>query len=528
MRWIVGSSLKFRRFIVAIAAGLLFLGIVQLRRAPVDALPEFKPPQVELQTEVLGLSAEEVEQLVTVPLEQDLLAGVAFLDHMESASLPGLSDIVMTFEPGTSLLDARQVVSERLTQVAGLPSVGKPPEMIQPTSSTSRAAIIQLSSTKLTPIQLSVLGRWVITPRLLGVPGVAHVDIWGQRDRQLQVLVDPKRLREKGVSIDQIVRSTGNSLDVSPLSFIEAANPGTGGFIDTLNQRLQVFHEQSITNARELGEVSVENAEGTTTNPSGKQLRLSDVATVVENHQPLIGDALCSGGGSCLLMVIQKFPGSNSVEVARGVNEAFDAMRPGLGGVRIDTSIYRPATYVENSFGHLGRNLLIGGILMLLLLALLFFNWRTTLITGVVVLVSVAAAGLVLYFAGTTFNTMVVAGLVMALVVIVDDAVIEVANIQSRVRRHRAGGDGAPAWRIVLDAALEMRRPIIFAGLIAVVATVPVFFTKDVAGAFLPPLATSFLLAVAVSMVVALTLTPALGLVLLPSDRVEQPEPAAM
>ena len=526
MRWIVGSSLKFRRFLVAIAAGLLFFGVVQLRRAPVDALPEFKPPQVELQTEVLGLSAEEVEQLVTVPLEQDLLAGVAFLDHMESASLPGLSDIVMTFEPGTSLLDARQVVSERLTQVAGLPSVGKPPEMIQPTSSTSRAAIVQLSSRTLTPIQLSVLGRWVITPRLLGVPGVAHVDLWGQRDRQLQVLVDPKQLRAKGVTLDQIVRTTGNSLDVSPLSFIEAANPGTGGFLDMLNQRLQVFHEQAITNAKELGEVSVESPEGEAVRSSGKRIPLKDVSSVVEDHQPLIGDALCSGA-PCLMLVIQKFPGANSVEVARGVDEALDAMRPGLRGVQIDSSIYRPATYVENSFRRLAWALLIGAILLFLLLGILFFNWRTALITAVVVLVSMAAAGLVLYLRGTSFNTMVVAGLVMALVAVVDDAVIDVENIHTRLRRFRgAQGDGAPAWRVVLDASIEMRRPIIFATIITFVAAIPLFFTKDVAGAFLPPLATSFLLAVGVSMLVALTLTPALGLLLLPGEPAEVRESA--
>ncbi|HEV3398336.1 MAG TPA: efflux RND transporter permease subunit, partial [Actinomycetes bacterium] len=185
VRWIVASSLKFRRLIVAAAVGLVVVGIVQAGKAPVDVLPEFNPPMVEVQTEALGLSAEEVEQLITVPLEQDLLAGVAFLDEIESVSLPGLSSVVMTFEPGTDVLDARQVVQERLTQAvgaAGLPQVAELPQMIQPLSSSNRLSMIKLSSDDLSPIEVSVLARWVITPRLMGVPGVANVSVWGFRD----------------------------------------------------------------------------------------------------------------------------------------------------------------------------------------------------------------------------------------------------------------------------------------------------------------------------------------------------------
>src|SRR5687767_3630834 len=175
MRWIVGSSLKFRRLVIGVAAGLMVVGIIQLGDTPVDILPEFTRPTVEVQTEALGLSAEEVEQFITVPLEQDLLNGVAFLDEIESASLPGLSSVVMIFEPGTDLLDARQVVAERLAQAvgtAGLPHVAKPPQMLQPLSSTSRVGMVKLSSEGLSPIEMSVLARWVIVPRLLGVDGV--------------------------------------------------------------------------------------------------------------------------------------------------------------------------------------------------------------------------------------------------------------------------------------------------------------------------------------------------------------------
>ena len=350
-RWIVASSLKFRRLVLALAVGVLVAGIVQVGKTPVDVLPEFNPPMVEVQTEALGLSAEEVEQLITVPLEQDLLAGVAFLDEIESVSLPGLSSVVMTFEPGTDVLDARQVVQERLTQavgVAGLPQVAKLPQMIQPLSSSNRLSMIKLSSDDLSPIEVSVLARWVITPRLMGVPGVANVSVWGFRDRQLQVLVDPARLKQNATTLQQVIETTGNALEVSPLSFLEASTPGTGGFIDTVNQRLDIFHEQAISTAEELAQVPLEGQGG-----GGTPKALGDVAKVVEDHQPLIGDAICPGGEQCLLLVVEKFPGANTVEVTKGVEAALAAMRPGLGDMRIDSSLYRPASFIESSFERL-------------------------------------------------------------------------------------------------------------------------------------------------------------------------------
>jgi len=528
MRWIVGTSLKFRRLIVAAAAALMVFGIAQLDDMPRDVLPEFTPPMVEVQTEALGLSASEVEQLITVPLEQDLLNGVAFLDEIESASIPGLSSVVLTFEPGTDLLDARQVVQERLTQAvgaAGLPQVAKPPQMLQPLSSTSRVSMIKLSSEELSPIEMSVLARWVISPRLLGVDGVANVAIWGQRERQLQVLVDPERLQEKGVSLFQVIRTTGNALEVSPLSFLEASTPGTGGFIDTPNQRLQIFHEQAISTPEELAKVPVEDAGAGGLTAEGRPLILDDVAEVVEDHQPLIGDALCRDG-QCLLLVVEKFPGANTLEVTREVEAALDAMRPGLPGMRMDTSIYRPATFIEASFVNLGWALLVGAVLLLLVIGVSLWDWRTGLISGIAIAVSLAAAGVVLYLGGVTVNTMVLAGLVMGLVAIIDDAVVDVENMVRRLRQHRAEGSGAPTWRTIVDASLQMRSAVLYGTLIVVAALLPVFFIRGVAGAFLPPVVLSYLLAVGASVVVALTVTPALTMMLLanaPLDR--QPSP---
>jgi len=524
LRSIVGSSLKLRFLVIPVAVGMILLGVTQLRQMPVDVLPEFTPPLVDIQTEALGLSAQEVEQLVTVPLEQDLLNGVAWLDEIRSESLPGLSRIELIFQPGTDVLKARQLVQERLIQApGGTPNVAKAPTVIQPLSSTGRVMVIGLSSKDVSLIDMSVLARWKMRPRLMGVEGVANVAIFGQRERQLQVQVDPAKLREHGVSLDQVIQTTGNALWVSPLSFVEASTPGTGGFIDTPNQRLGIQHILPITTAKDLSQVAVEDT-------GAKPLRLGDLGQVVEDHQPLIGDAVVNDSPS-LMMVIEKFPGSNTVEVTRGVEAALEEMSPGLSGIAINTGLFRPASFIETATGNLALALLLGLLLMVVLGAFLF-DWRAALISLVTVPLSLLAAAYVLYLRGVTFNTMVLAGLLIALGVVVDDAIVDVDNIKRRLgqRRQRQEADeeiaeGSTAATIV-RASLEVRGPLLYATLIIAVAVVPVFFLQGLTGSFVRPLAVSYLLAVLASMVVALVVTPALALVLLaraPLGRRESP-----
>jgi CzcA family heavy metal efflux pump len=521
IRSIVGWSLRSRGLVLVLAAALLFFGFTQLRNVPVDVLPEFSPPMVEVQTEALGLSAAEVEELITVPLEQDLLNGVAWLDTIRSESIPGLSRVELIFEPGTDLLRARQVVTERLTQSAGLPQVAKPPAMLQPLSSTSRVMMVGLSSNKVSAIQMSVLARWTIRPRLMGVPGVANVAIWGQRERQLQVQADPQRLNDAGVSLNQLVETTGNALWVSPLTFLEASTPGTGGFIDTPNQRLGIRHVLPIVTPDDLARVTVDGAKP---QGNGKPLRVGDIAKVVEDHQPLIGDAV-HGEDPGLLLVIEKFPGANTLEVTRGVEEALAAMSPGLSGIQVDAGLFRPATFIETAIDNLTTALLLGALLLLLVFGLFLFEWRGALIGVAAVLLSVLAALAVLYLRDATVNAIVLAGLVMALGVIVDDAIVDVDNIARRLRQHRQEGGDRSAAKVIFDAAVEVRSPIAYATVILVVAVLPVFFTKGLAGAFLPPLVVSYLLAIAASTLVALFVTPALSLLLLSRAPLERREP---
>jgi CzcA family heavy metal efflux pump len=518
MRWIIGSSLKARGFMLLLAAVLIVLGIGRLRNMPKDVLPEFRPPTVEVQTEALGLSALEVEELITVPLEQDLLNGVAFLHTIRSASLPGLSSIEMVFEPGTDILDARQVVEERLTQAHALPQVSKPPQMLQPVSSTSRVMMVGLSSDEHSLIEMSLLARWNVRPRLMGVPGVANVSVWGQRERQLQVLVDPERLRAHGVSLQQIIETTANAQFVSNLSFVEASTPGTGGIIETPTQRLGIQHAVPFASPADLAQVIVQDT-------GGSPLRLGQVTDVVEDHQPLIGDAVLSEGPG-LLLVIEKLPDANSLDVTRGVEAALDDLRPGLSGITIDTSLFRPDTYIETSSNNLVTSLAIGTLLLLLALGTFLFAWRTALIALSAMASSLLVAILVLSWSHATFNSMIVAGLVLALVVVIDEAVADTEHIARRLRERRPDGDGGPGLGalVVRDAVIEMRGAGLGVLLISLVVFVPVFFTRGAFGAFFPSIAVSYSEALVASMLVALLVTPALGLTLLAKAPLEPRE----
>jgi CzcA family heavy metal efflux pump len=513
MRWIVGASMQLRVLVVVIAALTMVFGVSQLRQMPVDVLPEFSQPYVEIQTESLGLSAEEVEQLITVPMEQDLLNGLPWLQSIRSESVPGLSSVVLMFQPGTDLMRARQMVSERMTQAVAMPHVSKPPTMLQPLSSSNRVMIIGLSSKSVSHINMSVLARWTIQPRLMGVPGVANVSIWGQRDRQLQVQVDPKRLEDKKVSLLQVLETTGNSLWVSSLSFVEASTPGTGGFIDTANQRLGIRHILPIVSPAELAQVPIEDAAG---------VRLSDVANVVENHQPLIGDGLTKDGPG-LLLVVEKFPGANTLQVTRGVEDAMSELAPGLPGITVDSSIFRPADFIETSISNVGRTAIIGFVLLAIVLLVFFYDLRTALISLIAIPLSLIAAGLVLYFTGATFNMIVLTGFIAAIGVVVYDSIIDAEYIVRRLRNRTDRSLKATA-RVILDASHEARSAIIYAALIVLLAVAPIFFMNGTSGSFFRPLAISYGLAIVASMVVTLTVVPALCLMFVRNETASRTE----
>jgi CzcA family heavy metal efflux pump len=493
------------------AGAIMAFGVTQIPSAEVDVFPEFAPPRVEIQTIALGNSSNEVEELITIPIEEQL-NGLPGLDVLRSKSVAQLSSIELVFERGTDELKARQLVQERIAQVTPtLPTWASPPFMMPPLSATSRIMKIGLSSDDLDLIDMSSIAYWKIRERLLRVPGVANVAIWGERLQQRHVQVDPAKLAGYGLSLQRVMDVTGDSLDAGLLKYNEGAIVGTGGFVETGGQRLNIRNAQAIVRPQDLGNVPVVSR-------NGRTLRLDDVANVVEDYQPIWGDAVINGGPG-LLLVVQKFRGANTMEVTNGIEEAIDQMRPGLPGLAIDTTIFRPATFIEQSIDNLTTALLVGVLLVILIIAAFLFELRTAFISLIAIPLSLITAVLVLDMREQTINVMVLAGLVVAIGVVVDDAIIDVENIVRRLRHARAEGSDRSTFAIVLDASVEVRSAITYATVINVVAIVPVFFLQGLSGSFFQPLVLSYGLAVLVSMLVALTVTPALCLLMLSRRR---------
>jgi CzcA family heavy metal efflux pump len=521
MRWIVASSIRLRFIVVAMAAGMMIYGFTQLRDTPLDVFPEFAPPQVEIQTISLGLSSTDVESLVTVPLEE-ALNGVPGLETIRSRSVSDLSSIQLLFEPGTDLLEARQLVSERVRIVTpSLPTWAAPPVMMPPVSATRRVMHIGLSSRSVSLIDMSTTAYWKIRARLLRVPGVANVAIWGEQLQQLHVQVIPKRLRRLHVSLDEVMRATADSLDAGLLKYSDGAVIGTGGALETPTQQLSIRHILPILSPEDLSSVVVKERKGET-------IVLGDVAKVLIDHQPLGGDAVVNNGPG-LLLVVEKFPWGNTLEVTRGVEAALAEMRPGLPGIEIDSQIFRAGNFVEDAIQNLSRSLLLGVLLMMLVLIVFLYDWRSALISAVTIPLSLTAAGLVLHIRGVTINTMILAGFVIALGAVVDDAIVDCENIVRRLRIHRkmsVDRSVRTTAKIIFNASLEVRGAVVYASMIEALALLPIFFLQGLIGSFFRPLAAAYALAVAVSTLVALVVTPATAMILLrkaPLERRESP-----
>ena len=516
MRWIVETSLRYRYLVMFLAVVLMVAGIGKLRNSAVDVFPEFAPPKVEVQTLSMGLSATDVEELVTVPLEQ-ALNGVPGLDVMRSRSVTDLSDIFLIFKPGTDLIYARQLVAERIAAVyPTLPTWAAPPVIIQPLSSTSRAMKIGISSDKYDDMDLSMIAFWKIRARLLDVPGVANVPIYGEKIKMPQVHVDPARMLAHNVTLEDVMDTTSDALDVSLLMFSEGSFIGTGGFIDTPNQRIGVRSVLPIINPEQIGEVPIKER----TKEDGSPLLIKDVADIVWGTWPLFGDAVINEGPG-LMLIVEKLPWANTLDVTRGVEEALAEMAPGLTDINVDTTIFRPATFIETSIDNLTESLLVGAVLVVIILLFFLYEWRVALISATIIPLSLMAALLVLNLQGVTINVMTLAGLAIAIGAVVDDAIVDVENVVRRLRRLRSEGSTQSTASIVLEASLEVRGSIIYASLIEISALLPVFFLQGLSGAFFQPLATAYVVAGLVSPFIAMTVTPAMILVLIANAPIE-------
>jgi CzcA family heavy metal efflux pump len=521
MRWIVKTSLRYRWVVAGFAFVLLFFGAISIGQQKLDVFPEFAPVSVEIQTSCLGLSPAEVEQLTTIPLEQ-ALHGVPGVSDIRSGSEPQLSYIYLYFRSGTDELHARQLVQERLTATApALPSWCDPPQMYPIVSATSRVMQIGITSKTISLIDLSQMAQYTIRAKLMSVPGVANAAIWGYKDKELMIEADPTTMAEDGVSLDTLESGAADAVDSGELKYTNGAAVGSLGAISSPEQYISIHNIQPIDTPPQMANVPLQPGK------NGKFITIGDVANVTWDYPTLTGDAVINGGTG-LMMVVEKFPDANTIDVTNGINQALAQLEPGLKGVTIDTHIFQQASFIETAIHNLTLAVVIGCILVVFVLFLFLFQWRAALVSLLAIPLSLAAALIVLDLMHTDINTMILAGFAVSIGVVVDDAIIDMENIVRRLREWRAKGQRTTPLHLVLAASMEVRVAIWYATLINIIAVIPVMVVGGLTGAFFQPLAIAYSLAVLASMLVALTVTPALGIMLLSGAKLGARDPLLM
>jgi CzcA family heavy metal efflux pump len=491
---LVHFSLKYRGVVVVLACILLGYGLYVASNAKLDVFPNFVQPQVAIQTECPGLAPEQVELLVTLPIET-IVNGLGDMESLRSESIGGLSIITVVFKEGTDVFRARQMLGEQLAEIAGeLPTSVKTPRMTPLTSSTMDLLKIGLVSDRLTPMELRTFADWTLKPRLLSVPGVAKCSTFGGEVRQLQIQVLPDRLLAHDLALSDV---------------LAAARVSTGvmgaGFIETRNQRITLQTEGQALTPEILGEVVVAHT-------NGSSVRLKDVARVVEGGEPKFGDTVIMGRWGVLMTMSSQY-GANTMEVTKLLEAALDDMKPVFEkeGIKIFGRMHRPATFIEAALRNMKHSLALGGILVAVVLFLLLGSVRTACISLVAIPMSLLTAVMVLEKCGITINTITLGGLAIALGSVVDDSIIDVENIFRRLRENKTLAQPKPVFEVVLRASLEVRRAIIYATFIVVLIFLPVLTLTGLQGSFFAPLALSYILAILASLLTALTLTPALA-----------------
>jgi len=494
LKWLVDFSLRFREVVITLGLVVLGYGVYIASRSQLDVFPEFAPPQVVIQTEAAGLSPEQVEQLVTRPIET-VVNGVAHLESIRSQSIQGLSIITAVFAEGTDVFQARQMVSERLVEVASrIPQRAGPPTMAPLTSATSDVLQVGLTSEKRSLMEIRTFADWTLRPRLLAVPGVAKIVVFGGEVRQLQIQVRPDRLLQFGISIDDVLDSARRATGVRG-----------AGFVDTPNQRVVFRTEGQQLSPQHLGDVVLRHKDG-------RSVRFKDVATIAERPEPMIGAAAIQGTPGAVLVVSSQY-GANTLEVTRAVEAALEEMEPAARSleITIHPKLFRPANFVETAIGNIRSSLLIGAILVTIVLFFFLADVRTALISMMAIPLSLLGAIIVLNRFGVSLNTLTLGGLAIAIGEVVDDAIIDVENILRRLRENHLRPDPRPVFQVVFDASLEVRSAVVYATFVVALVFLPVITMSGIQGRLFAPLGIAYILAILASLLVALTITPALS-----------------
>ncbi len=505
---IVRLSVRRPGVVIALALLLLGYGAFRLMSASLDIFPEFAAKRVVVQTEAPGLSPEQVEALATLPVEKSL-SGLIGLHSIRSESLQGLSVVTAVFEEDTEINLNRQRVGERLANLQGqLPPGLGPPVMVPLSSSSATVLTLGLTSPSHNLMELRTLADWTLAPRVLAVPGVADVNVFGGDVRQLQIQLRPDALRRHALSLDEV---------------LAAAERATGmrgsGFVENENQRISLQLAGLPDAAQTLRQVVL-------TRKDGVNLTLGAVATVTDAPRPPIGAAAVAGEAAIVMMVIGQY-GANTLSVSRRVEAVLEEFRQILArrDIRLTPRLFRPADYIERSIQSLGGHLLAGALLVIAVLYLFLFDVRTAFISALAIPLSLLGAVVALLSFGINLNIMVLGGLAIALGEVVDDAIIDTENIFRRLRENRLQSRPRPVSKVVFAASMEVRGSVVYASFIVALGFLPLLTLGGVAGRLFSPLGQAYILAILLSLLTALTVTPALCYLLLARRAIQTAQP---
>ena len=506
---IIGFSLQNRILVLVASVLLLIGGTYTAMHTEVDVFPDLNAPTVVIMTEANGMAAEEVEQLVTFPVET-AVNGATGVRRVRSSSTNGFSVVWVEFDWDTDIYLARQIVSEKLAVVSeSLPAnVGKP--TLGPQSSIlGEMLIVGLTADSTSMLDLRTIADWTIRPRLLSTGGVAQVAVLGGDIKEYQVQLDPERMRHYGVTLSEVMNITR-----------EMNLNANGGVLYEYGNEYIVRGVLSTDKVDQIAKAVVRS-----NGVSGAPILLEDIADVqIGAKLPKLGTA-SERGKHAVLLTVTKQPATSTLELTDKLEASLQDLQKNLpADVKVSTDIFRQSRFIESSIGNVQKSLLEGGIFVVIVLFLFLANIRTTVISLVTLPLSLIASILALHYMGFTINTMSLGGMAIAIGSLVDDAIVDVENVYKRLHENRLkpAGEQLPILEVVFNASKEVRMPILNSTLIIIVSFVPLFFLSGMEGRMLVPLGIAFIVALAASTVVALTVTPVLCSYLLGKEKIKK------
>ena len=499
---IIKVSLKNRLLVLLGAILLVIGGVYSSRNMDVDVFPDLTAPTVVIMTDAHGMATEEVERLVTFPIET-AVNGATNVRRVRSASMYGSSFVWTEFDWGMDIFKARQIVSEKMVTLNGTLPEGITPVLAPQSSVMGEILFIGLQADTTSMMELRTLAEWVIKPAILATGGVSQVTIIGGDYKQYQILADPQRMNKYGVSIDDL-EAVGKTLSTN----------STGGVVRDFGNEFALRGMGRSTDLEELGSTLVKTL-------NGKPIVLSDVADVVIGSAVKMGYA-SQNGQPAIILSVSKQPNINTLNVTEKIEENLENIRKSLpSDIKMDTKIFRQADFIETSVNNVGSALLEGAIFVILILFIFLNSYRTTVISIIAIPLSLLGTVIVLYILGMNINTMTLGGMCIAIGSLVDDAIIDVENVYKRLRQNykRPKEERTPALTIVYEASKEIRASILNATFIIMVAFVPLFFLSGMEGRMLKPLGIAYIISLFMSLIVAMTVTPLLCHLILSNDK---------